>query len=267
MRFRVLAASLLLASCTLTPAPKQAAPEAAKLHVERFGDTRPASVRTLIVILHGDGSPSIRTDEYAFAAAAIRAIPQSVAVAVLRPGYEDSRGQRSIGERGSDTGDNYTGDRLGMVGDAIGALRLRYPAARILVVGDEGGAAMAANLAGLRPGIFDGMVLVGCPCTLPEWRTHMARTTSNPAWAAPVTSLDPLKTAGGIRPGLRAAILVGANDKVTPAKFSRSYAEALSLRGIATDYRIVPGKGHDLLGDPEVLAATSRLAASIPGKP
>ena len=43
-------------------------------------------------------------------------------------------------------------------------------------------------------------------------------------------------------------------------------AEALALRGIATDYRIVPGKGHDLLDDPEVLAATQRLAASLPRK-
>ncbi|WP_240953681.1 lysophospholipase [Sphingomonas sp. G-3-2-10] len=265
MRSSLILLPLLLAGCATTPAPQQAVPDVAKLHVERFGDTKPAAVRTLIVILHGDGSPSIRTDEYAFAAAAVRAIPQSVAIAVLRPGYEDSRGKRSVGDRGSDTGDNYTGDRLGLVGDAILALKRRYPAARILVVGDEGGAAIAANLAGLRPGIFDGMVLVGCPCTLPEWRTHMARTTSNPAWSAPVTSLDPLKTAGGIRPGLRAAILVGADDKITPARFSRSYAEALSLRGIATDYRIVPGKGHDLLGDPEVLAATTRLAASIPG--
>ncbi|MDF7775469.1 hypothetical protein P1X14_09435 [Sphingomonas sp. AOB5] len=267
MRSSPILAMLLLAGCTMTPAPQPAAPAAEKLHVERFGDTRPAQVRTLIVVLHGDGSPNVRADEYAFAAAAVRAIPSSVAVAVLRPGYEDARGKRSSGERGSDTGDNYTGDRLGLVGDAILDLRNSYPAARILVVGDEGGAAMAANLAGLRPGIFDGMVLVGCPCTLPEWRSHMARTTSNPGWAAPVTSLDPLKTAGGIRPGLRAAILVGADDKITPARFSRSYAEALSLRGIATDYRIVPGKGHDLLGDPEVLAATTRLAASIPGKP
>jgi acetyl esterase/lipase len=65
-------------------------------------------------------------------------------------------------------------------------------------------------------------------------------------------------------PGLRAAVLVGADDRITPVKFSRAYAEALTLRGIATDYRIVPGKGHDLLNDPEVLAATQRLAAALP---
>jgi len=39
-----------------------------------------------------------------------------------------------------------------------------------------------------------------------------------------------------------------------------------SLRGIATDYRIVPGKGHALLDDPEVLAATTRLAAALAKK-
>jgi hypothetical protein len=40
------------------------------------------------------------------------------------------------------------------------------------------------------------------------------------------------------------------------------------LRGIATDYRIVPGKGHDLLQDPDAaMAALTHLAARLPEKP
>ncbi|RYD81304.1 MAG: hypothetical protein EOP61_43055, partial [Sphingomonadales bacterium] len=214
---------------------------------------RPAEVRTLIVVLHGEGQP----DHYRFAQAAAAAIPGSAAVAMLRPGYADANGKSSPGERGAETGDNFTADRIEAVGDAIAALRKRYPLARTVLVGDAGGAAIAANLAGIRPTLIDGMVLVGCPCTLPEWRKLMK-------WNDGVASLDPLKTAGGVLPGLRAAVLVGSNDTVTPVKFSRAYAEALTLRGIATDYRIVPGKGHDLLDDPEVLAAAQRLAASLP---
>lgn len=241
----------LLAGCTTVQAP----PSNPSLAVQTFGPARGGNVRTLVVVLHGDRAP----DHYGFAETAARTIPQSAAVAMLRPGFADEAGNTSPGERGGEMGDSYTLDRINAVGDSIAALRRRYPNARTIAVGDAGGAAMAANLAGIRPGVFDGMVLVGCPCALPEWRKSMK-------WKTPVQSLDPLQTAGGILPGLRSAILVGANDKVTPVKFSRAYAEALTLRGIATDYRIVPGKGHDLLGDPEVLAATQRLAASLPRK-
>ena len=252
MRFSALLAALLLAGCATMP---QTATSVPGLHAETFGPARGAKVRTLIVVLHGEGQP----DHYRFAQAAAGAVADSAAIALLRPGYTDAAGKTSPGERGTETGDNYTADRINAVGDAIAALRQRYPNARTVIVGEAGGAAIAANLAGLKPGLIDGMILVACPCALPEWRSLMQ-------WKGDVASLDPLKTAGGILPGLRAAVLVGANDKITPVKFSRAYAEALTLRGIATDYRIVPAKGHDLLDDPEVLAATQRLAASLPRK-
>jgi len=251
MRSSLLLLPLLIAGCTTT----QQVPAAPILHAETFGPARSVQVRTLIVVLHGDGTP----DHYCFARAAAQAVPASAVVALLRPGYADAAGKSSPGERGAETGDNYTRDRIGAVADTVTVLHRRYPNAKVVLVGVAGGAAIAANLAGIRPGLIDGMVLVGCPCTLPEWRRLMK-------WQNPVESLDPLQTAGGILPGLRAAVLVGADDKVTPVKFSRAYAEALTLRDIATDYRILPGKGHKLLDDPEVLAATQRLAAALPRK-
>jgi pimeloyl-ACP methyl ester carboxylesterase len=136
-----------------------------------------------------------------------------------------------------------------------------------VLVGEGGGAALAANLAGLKPGAVDAVVLVGCPCALPEWRSHMGKRTGRPGWRAPVASLDPLKSAGGVPSQTRVAVLVGSADPVTPPRLSRAYAEALALRGIATDYRILPGKGHDLLNDPEVLTVTAGLAARLRGKP
>ncbi|MBA16968.1 MAG: hypothetical protein CMN73_11540 [Sphingomonas sp.] len=234
------------------------------LYGETFSKASRADVRTLIVVLNGDGLPGERADERQFAETASETIPESAAVALLRPGYADNEGHRSPGERGVDTGDNYTEERLSAISDAISAYRQRYPKANVIVVGDSGGAAIAANLAGVRPELIDGVVLVGCPCTLPEWRAYMERQAPDKPWEQPVASLDPLKTAGGISPTLRAAIIVGADDKVTPVQFSRSYAEALTLRGIATDYRILPGRGHAILNDPEVVAATGRLAASLP---
>jgi len=255
---------LLLTGCAHRSPGLPASPQS--LHLEPFGDARKGDVRTLIIVLHGDAAPGARTDEYAFAEAAGRAVPESAVLAILRPGYDDSRGHRSPGNRGTGVGDDYARTQISDIATLVEDLQGRHPGTRTIVVGDGGGAALAANIAGLYPTLFDGMVLVGCPCTLPEWRTHMAATSANPGWKTPVTSLDPLQTAGGVRTTTRAAILVGADDAVTPVAFSRAYAEALTLRGVATDYRIVPGKGHDLLGDPEVLAATVRLAATLPGK-
>lgn len=255
-------APMLLAGCATTA--QRPAIVDPQLHHETFTSERARDVRTLIVVLNGDGLPHQRDDAAAFAAGVAATIPDSAAITLLRPGYADADGDRSPGVRGVDAGDNYTEDRIAAVGDAIALLQRRYPEARTVLVGDSGGAAIAANLAGMRPELFDGMVLVGCPCTLPEWRAYMEQRAPAEPWEAPVDSLDPLKTAGGIAPDLRAAVIVGADDPVTPVRFSRSYAEALTLRGIATDYRILPGRGHKILNDPEVLAATGRLAASLP---
>ena len=264
-------ALLLLGASLAACAPRADGPAeppapANGLYSQSFGNTPAKQVRTLIVVLHGD-APTTKPDyHYTFARAASEAVPNSVAVALLRPGYEDPQGHRSPGERGETTGDNYTADRIGAVAATIRHLQRRYGLARTVLVGHSGGAAIAADLAATHPGLIDGIVLVSCPCALPEWRKYMKKVSPTPLWDAPVTSLDPVKLVGGMSPTLRAAVLVGADDKTTPVRFSRTYAEALSLRGIATDYRIIPGKDHELLGDPEVISALQRLAAALPGK-
>lgn len=257
-----------LAACTPASGPSMLADTPGTgLYSQSFGNTPAKQVRTLIVVLHGD-APATKPDyHYAFARSAAEAVPESIAVALLRPGYEDPQGHRSPGERGETTGDNYTADRIAAVADTIRHLQRRYGQARTVLVGHSGGAAIAADLAATHPGLVDGIVLVSCPCALPEWRKHMKTVSPTPLWDAPVTSLDPVKLVGGMAPSLRAAVLVGADDKTTPLRFSRIYAEALSLRGIATDFRIIPGKDHELLGDPEVISALQRLSAALPGKP
>lgn len=266
MRYSPLILAALLAGCTATPRPAAVASEA-QLHVETFGKDMPDSVRTLVVIIHDDGDPGSRSDEAAFAKVAADALPDTLAVTMLRPGHRNARGDASPGAHGAGTGDNYTLDRLVALGRQIALLKNHYARAKIILVGDGGGAALVADLAGLNPETANGILLVGCPCALPEWRTHMAKRTGDTAWSAAVQSLDPLKFAGGVSTILRVAVLVGADDGITPVALSRAYVEALTLRGIGTDYRIVPAKGHDLLGDPETLSALARLAATIPEKP
>lgn len=245
-RLSLLLAPFALAACATSPALRTA--PAAEEQV--FGEKRAHRVETLVVLLDGDGTASGAASLPAFAEAAARVIPAGAVLAIEDEGM----------------GDDFSQARIARIGDRIAARHARFPRARLVVVGISGGAVLAANLAGMRPQLMDGMVLVGCPCALPEWRAYRRKQSGADPLAATAPGLDPLKTAGGIVQSLRAAVLVGADDRVTPIRFSRAYAEALTLRGVATDYRIVPGKGHDLLNDPEVLAATQRLAAALPRK-
>ncbi|MBX3594391.1 hypothetical protein [Sphingomonas sp.] len=263
MRFSLTLAALLLAGCATT-ATRTTASSTPALYTQTLG--APSRTATaLFVIVHGDGASRTDIDLSAFAGALAAAEPGSAVVRILRPGYSDGAGNMSPGVRGTGTGDDYTADRVGAVADTIRALRSRYRKARVIAIGEGGGAAIVANIAGLRPGTIDGMVLVSCPCALPEWRRYMAgREKQADPWRARVDSLDPLQTAGGIAPDLRAALVSSADNGPLPAKFARSYAEALSLRGIATDFRILPKGGTRVLDDPQVLDATRRLAAALP---
>lgn len=264
----LLLAPLLLAGCATMPRGGADAPlPEPPLFTETLGDAK-RDAETLFVVVHGDGKGGTAVDLRPFGQALATAAPASAVVRLLRPGFDDGAGNQSAGVQGEGIGDNYTADRIATVADTIAALRHRYRRARVVAIGEGGGAAIVANLAGLRPGLLDGMVLVSCPCALPEWRRYMAgREKPADPWRAKVESLDPLQTAGGIAPDLRAALLSGGDDQKVPARFARSYAEALTLRGIATDFRILPQRGSNILDDPQVIEAARRLAVALPRKP
>lgn len=256
---------MLLAACAATPEGPAATPPAPPLFTEKLGEA-PRDAETLFVIVHGDGAGGTAIDISGFAKSLAAAAPDSAVVRLLRPGYADGAGNQSPGVRGNGAGDDYTPERIALVGDTLASLKARYRRARVVAIGEGGGAAVIANLAGLRPGLIDGMVLVSCPCALPEWRRYMAgrdKGDQSP-WRDKIGSLDPLQTAGGIAPDLRVALLSGGEDQSVPARFARSYAEALSLRGIATDFRILPERGSHILDDPQVIEATRRLASALP---
>ena len=268
MRFRLIALAALTLAATpgASRAPGQGAIDAAAVRpllTERIGSLSPRRVRTLVVLIPGDARIGGVGDPGAFATSAIAAIPASAAVIVTPPGHADRRGARSPGVIDSGYGDGFTPPAIAALARTLSDLRRRYRNARTVIVGESGGAVLAADLAGSRPALVDGMVLVACPCSLPEWLRYMKRQRPREPWDAPVASLDPLRIAGGLDPRVRVALLVSDADRVTPARFSRAYAEALALRGIATDLRVVDSTSRAILNDPEVLAATTRLTANL----
>lgn len=261
MRYNVLLPLLVLAACAPRPATAPA-PAAPGLYTQSFGTTRPAAVRTLTIVLHSDSPDAPPTGQYEAARAFAAAIPNSVAVAILRPGYDDEAGNSSPGERGLGAGDNYDRARIDTIAATIRTLQRRYPAARTVLVGQSGGAAVAANLLGTQADIADAMLLIGCPCLLDEWRTHMKVVRPALPFDRPTDSLDPVLTAGGVPPRARVAMLVGADDTWTPQRFSRGYAEALALRGVAVDFAILNGRERDILNSPETITALQRLVGA-----
>ncbi|WP_448502968.1 alpha/beta hydrolase family protein [Sphingomonas sp.] len=248
------AAMLSLAGCAQQAARTPPGPQ---LAVVEATDARPARAETLLVFVHDDTTGAL-PDRDAFLRQAAQAIGGRVAaVRVVRPGYAAPDGRVSPGTRDAGIGDGYGRDAVEALGRTIRNLRGRNTRLRTILIGEGGGAALVANLAGVDPGALDAMLLVRCPCTLPEWRSLRAR--SDARFRQPVQSLDPVQVAGGIAPTLRAAIVVGEKDAVMLPRFSRTYAEALALRGIATDFRRLPSRGSDALDDPETIQALVNL--------
>ena len=83
----------------------------------------------------------------------------------------------------------------------------------------------------------------------------MAALQTNPIWWLPVRSLSPIETAGRIRPGVPLTVIVGTKDDVAPPRLSRAFVEAARRKGVAVRYIELPGKDHEILLDPAVLAA------------
>lgn len=251
MRFSRIATALLLMLAS-GDAP------AAGLYMRSFGPEPAAAVRTLVFVLHGDAPFTRPSYHYAFAAAAART-PGVRAIGLLRPGYEDADGDRSPGERGLTTGDNYDPDRIEAIARAIDAVETGYPRARRIIVGHSGGAAIAADLTALHPGLANGVLLVSCPCDLPRWRAFMQGKMPLAAFDRPVASLDPLHLAPRLSRRLALSMVVGAADDTAPPALSKAYAAAARRSGVATDLQILPGKSHEILGEPDVLAALQAL--------
>jgi pimeloyl-ACP methyl ester carboxylesterase len=140
---------------------------------EHVGD-RPA----LLVALHGDTAPWNRSGaQYVFAEAIASQADNVVAVGMVRPGYVDPDGLTSDGEQGEGVGDNYDAPRVDQIASAIRALANAHDAAGVVLVGESGGAAVAANLIARHPGLVDRAVLIVCPCDVRSWRENMVAVT------------------------------------------------------------------------------------------
>ena len=224
-----------------------------KLKTRVYANTHLTANPVLLIILHGDSPFRPPSYQYEFARKAVELISDVIAVAILRPGYTDAEGDRSEGERGLTTGDNYTAHVVDAIWQTVEQLKSRFHPRETVLVGHSGGAAIIGDVLGREPKSVNAALMVSCPCELKQWREHMFRLQGKDSWKQPVESLSPFDLAGKVNPSVRVVALVGEQDPVVPPEFTEKYVAELKKHGVPATARVLPGLKHDILLEPPVL--------------
>ncbi|MFQ6023208.1 MAG: alpha/beta hydrolase [Acidiferrobacterales bacterium] len=208
----------------------------------------------LVVVLHGD-APFHKPDyQNAFAATVAANNRDVVAVGLLRPGYTDPQGNTSDGERGQATGDNWNASNTEAIAHAIGELRRRWHARKVVVAGHSGGAALAANILGRHPALIDAALLVSCPGDAEKWRQHMFEVTGQPVFQGKIDTLSPVEQIKGVSDQAIVTMIVGSQDEVVPPTLSERYQAVAAKLGKKVRLIQLRGKKHEIFLDPAVFA-------------
>jgi len=218
----------------------------------------PGSSVPLIVVLHGD-APFINPGyQYDVAVDLADTVQGTRVVALTRPGYADAYGAKSDGDRGFASGDTYTLNVTKQLAAAVQSLKEQWGAPSVILVGHSGGAAVAANIAALNPGLVQHVFLVACPCDVPAFRRHMARMQWSPTWLLPTDSLSPMRTLDRMDKRTKVTAITGANDPVALPEYAQRYIAKAKSLGIPASMIVLPDKGHEILDDPAVITRVSQ---------
>ena len=191
---------------------------------------------TLLVYLHGDSSRGGLYDRH-FKHFNGFANQHTVFVGMIRPGYADSNKNASTGSI-MGGGDNYTAHNVDAVANAIQALKAKYSARRVMLVGYSGGAATTGVILGRHPDLIDDAVLIACPCDLNIRRQ---------GWAKNIVrrSLSPHEVADKVFKTVHVTAITGAKDINTKPEQVTGYIQTLQAHGVKARYIEVPNATHE----------------------
>lgn len=208
----------------------------------------------LVFVIHGDAPFNKPGYQYVLTERIAAENENTIAVAILRPGYTDPDNNTSNGIRGLATGDNYTPEVIEAISEVVEKIKKLHHPSKTIVVGHSGGAAITGNIIGLKPRLADVAVLVSCPCDVAKWRKHMSkRQPFNPWWYLNVKSISPGDVAKNISKETEVIMISGANDEEAPIHLSAEYHKLLKDREIESDFISLPNEGHEiLLSDPVI---------------
>jgi pimeloyl-ACP methyl ester carboxylesterase len=247
-----------------TPGPSPFEPSwvrggAYRLKTSVFRGAQIGAEPIMVVVLHGD-APFNRPDyQNTFAAQVAATHGDVLAVGLLRPGYTDPQGNTSDGERGLATGDNWNATNTDAIADAIGELKRRSHARKVVVAGHSGGAAIAANILGRHPEVIDAALLVSCPCEVEKWRQHMFQLTGQSVFQVRIDTLSPIEQLTGMSDQAQVTMMVGSQDTVAPPDLSERYQAVAATLGKKVRLVQLEGKGHEIFLEPAVFAALAPL--------
>ena len=193
-------------------------------------------VRNLLVYLHGDSSRGGLFDRH-FKYFTPLASADTVFVGMIRPGYADSKKNASTGDS-LGGGDNYTAHNVDAVANALQALKSKYSARHLVVVGYSGGAATAGVILGRHPDLIDDAVLISCPCDLnirrQGWANNIVR-----------RSISPHEVAHSVFKTAQVTAITGDADVNTTPEQVKGYIATLKDHGVKVRYIEVPKATHD----------------------
>ncbi len=209
------------------------------LLMRRYGSLEPSA---MVIWLHGDVSSGGPAD-YQFAFAEVAADNFSslnvLSIALVRPGYPDGTGESSsVSFFNSGRSDHYTRENIEEVGAAIEHLRNHFKPKTVVLVGHSGGAATAAVLMEMKPGLAEDVVLISCPCDLVAWRTGGGRK----EWSR---SENPIKWIPRVNKSTRVIALTGSRDDNTYPELARAYVDALKAQGNEAVFQTLPAQTHN----------------------
>lgn len=216
----------------------------------------------LLVALHGDTAPwDFSIAQYRFAEHVANENKNVISVGMLRPGYKDSEKRTSDGVQGEGIGDNYDEQRVFQIAKSILLLKEHYQASKVILVGQSGGAATAANLIALYPDLINHAQLIACPCDINHWRKNMLTLTRKPVFEGELDNVSPIDIVGQISDQISITILVGNNDLVTPPALNRKYHSALVKAGKDAKFIMIKGD-HEIFLSSEALSEISEVISN-----
>lgn len=77
-------------------------------------------------------------------------------------------------------------------------------------------------------------------------------------WLLPADSLSPMQTLDRMETTTEVTAISGADDPITLPAYARGYVAKAEARDIPASLIVLPGKGHEILGDPAVLSRVSQ---------
>lgn len=210
--------------------------------------------KELIFFFHGDSAFRPPSYQYDMARRIVGHREGAMAVAVLRPGYEDGCGDKSDGDAGFKMGDNYTLEVVNALAEVIKAVQSEYPLPTTLF-GHSGGAALSAILMNRHPDLANTALLAACPCDLTAWRQHMYERTGNERWISDIPGLSPSDEFENINADAQIIFFTASYDQITPVQLNETLKEKLEARNILHGQSMlfcprvgcVISKGHDLI--------------------